>query len=85
MLPDIPAGDDLFVATEAAPLSSPPSSARRDSGIGEVGIDSLDNILGPVEAELPRLEVEDDDGYTLPLQNERLRYEIWPFQVCEKT
>ena len=67
MLPDIPANDELYVGPDMAPLSPPPSSERRDSGIGEVGIDSLDNILGPAEAELPRLEIEDDAGYTLLL------------------
>ena len=64
MLPDIPSNDDLYVGPDLAPLSSPPSSERRDSGIGDVGIDSLD-ILGPAESELPRLEVEDNAGYSL--------------------
>ena len=63
MLPDIPANDDLYIGPDAAPLSPPPSSGRRDSGIGEMGMDSLDNILGPAEDVLPRLEIEDDAGY----------------------
>ena len=65
MLPEIPMDDPLFMgAAQPAPLPSPALSERRESDIGDMGIDTLDTALESPELDRPMLEVADEDaGY----------------------
>lgn len=62
MLPEMPESNQLYAGPDQLPPPSPVASEHRDSGLGSLGIDTLDPVLDALDSQLPRLELEDDAG-----------------------
>ena len=57
------ANDGLDAVADAMPWSSPAPSERRDSGIGDLGINNLATLLDETDAVPPMLEVAEEGRY----------------------